>query len=153
MFKFKLMKSYFWEIFRWDKSATITSNALYNTGMNRIILSSGILQPPFFDVSFPPAHNFGSIGAIIGHELIHGFDNNGRLHDRNGNLRKWWSDDTIQRFEERAECFKKQYSNFTINGQHIDGKKTLGIFITSFQSSKHFIYIFSQVKTLPIMVV
>ena len=92
-------------------------------------MPSGILQQPFFDASFRPAINFGSIGQFMGHEVAHGFFGLGQFYNINGNLRQWLKNETIQRFEIRAECFVRQYSNYAINGHPIDGKITLSKFL------------------------
>ena len=111
---------------RWD-SISYSVLPSFAQGSNVIKLHIGILRKPFFDVTFPSAYNFGSIGAVIGHEMVHGFDNEGRKHDSNGILRQWWNRAAIERFEKRAECFKLQYSNFTVKGHPIDGEQTLGM--------------------------
>ena len=104
-----------------------TVNAYYNPQMNDINFPAGILQPPFYSNTADEATNFGAIGAVIGHELTHGFDDEGRQFDARGNLRDWWTPEDAKRFEQRAECFVKQYGSFTIIGDtKINGRLTLG---------------------------
>ncbi|KAF9163108.1 hypothetical protein DFQ26_002925 [Actinomortierella ambigua] len=107
-----------------------TVNAYYNRGANEIVFPAGILQPPFFSGSNPEYLNFGGIGAVAGHELTHGFDNNGRLYDANGAYANWWTAETMEKFEQRAQCFVKQYANFTVPNldggvEHVNGELTL----------------------------
>lgn len=76
-------------------------------------ISAAILQPPFFSKSFPMYVNFGSLGMIIGHEIIHGFDDIGRMYDKNGNLDSWWSNSTSDLYKKQTECLISQYNNYT----------------------------------------
>ncbi|KZS20196.1 Endothelin-converting enzyme 1 [Daphnia magna] len=101
-------------------------NAYYTPNKNQIVFPAGILQQPFFDNSFPYALNFGAMGVVMGHELTHAFDDQGREFDRNGDLAPWWNNATIERFQKRTECLVQQYSSYTINGQPLNGKQTLG---------------------------
>ncbi len=104
-----------------------TVNAYYDSQQNNINFPAGILQPPFYSNKIDDAVNYGGIGAVIGHELTHGFDDEGRHYDANGNLRDWWTAADAKAFEERAECFVKEYSNFIATGDiHVNGKLTLG---------------------------
>jgi predicted metalloendopeptidase len=104
-----------------------TVNAYYDPQMNNINFPAGILQPPFYDNSLDDAVNFGGIGAVIGHELTHGFDDEGRQFDARGNLRDWWTAQDGQEFEKRARCFATQYSQYTAVGDvKLNGKLTLG---------------------------
>jgi endothelin-converting enzyme/putative endopeptidase len=104
-----------------------TVNAYYNAQMNDINFPAGILQPPFFDKKMDDAVNFGDIGGIIGHELTHGFDDEGRQFDGEGNLRDWWTPEDAKEFEKRASCVSDQYSQYTvIDDVKINGKLTLG---------------------------
>jgi endothelin-converting enzyme/putative endopeptidase len=104
-----------------------TVNAYYNPQMNDINFPAGILQPPFFDPSRDDAVNYGAVGAIIGHELTHGFDDEGRQFDGKGNLEDWWSKADGQQFDERAECVVKEYDGFVgVEDLHVNGKLTLG---------------------------
>jgi len=104
-----------------------TVNAYYSPLHNNINFPAGILQPPFFDNRMDAAVNYGAIGAVMGHELTHGFDDQGRQFDAQGNLRNWWTPQDAAEFEKRAECFIKEYSAFTpVDGVHLNGKLTLG---------------------------
>ncbi len=104
-----------------------TVNAYYDPQQNNINFPAGILQPPFFDDRMDAAVNYGAVGAVMGHELTHGFDDQGRQFDAEGNLRDWWTPQDAAEFEKRAECFIKEYSAFTpVDGVHLNGKLTLG---------------------------
>ncbi len=104
-----------------------TVNAYYDPQMNNINFPAGILQPPFFDNAMDDAVNFGGIGMVIGHELTHGFDDEGRQFDPKGNLQDWWTPTDAKEFQQRAACVDDQYSSFTVApGVHINGKLTLG---------------------------
>ena len=104
-----------------------TVNAYYSSSDNTINFPAGILQPPFFDANAGDPENFGAIGAVIGHELTHGFDDQGRKFDASGNLRDWWGTDDGKKFEERAKCINEQYSNFVaVDDVHLNGAQTLG---------------------------
>ena len=104
-----------------------TVNAYYSPPRNEIVFPAGILQPPFFDKSADDATNFGSIGVVIGHELTHGFDDQGRKYDPQGNLRDWWTPEDGKKFEERASCVANEYSGFTaIDDLKLNGRLTLG---------------------------
>lgn len=104
-----------------------TVNAYYNPQENNINFPAGILQPPFFDRRADDATNYGGIGSVIGHELTHGFDDEGRQFDAAGNLRDWWTAIDAAAFEERAKCIVDQYSGFTaVDDVKLNGKLTLG---------------------------
>ncbi len=104
-----------------------TVDAYYDPQMNNINFPAGILQPPFFDRDLDDAVNFGAIGAVIGHELTHGFDDEGRQFDAEGNLRDWWTPEDAHRFEERTACLVTQYGGYTaIDEVTLNGKLTLG---------------------------
>jgi putative endopeptidase len=104
-----------------------TVNAYYYPPQNNINFMAGILQPPFYESSLDDAVNFGAIGAVIGHELTHGFDDQGRQYDADGNLRDWWTPEDEKAFIERADCEVKEYGDFAVSGgEHINGKLTLG---------------------------
>jgi putative endopeptidase len=104
-----------------------TVNANYSPFENNINFPAGILQPPFFDASADDALNFGGIGAVIGHELTHGFDDQGRKFDAKGNLADWWTEQDGKEFEKRATCIADEYSDFTVaDGVHLNGRLTLG---------------------------
>src|SRR5882724_828309 len=104
-----------------------TVNAYYNPAQNDINFPAGILQPPFYDFKIDPAVNFGAIGVVIGHEMTHGFDDEGSQYDGQGNVRQWWTDEDKKKFEERTDCEVKEYGNFEpIPGVKLNGKLTLG---------------------------
>ena len=102
-------------------------NAYYNGSSNEIVFPAAILQPPFFDASADDAVNYGAIGTVIGHEITHGFDDRGRLFDKDGNMRDWWTDEDARRYKERAKKIEAQYGNFSaIDGIKVNGALTLG---------------------------
>jgi putative endopeptidase len=104
-----------------------TVNAYYDPQMNDINFPAGVLQPPLFDASSDAAPNFGDTGGTIGHELTHGFDDEGRQFDAHGNLRDWWTPEDAKAFEQRASCISDQYSQYVIvDDIKINGKLTLG---------------------------
>ncbi|MGB8539723.1 MAG: M13 family metallopeptidase [Acidobacteriaceae bacterium] len=104
-----------------------TVNAYYSPQMNDINFPAGILQPPFFDDSRDDAVNYGAAGAVIGHELTHGFDDEGRQFDGKGNLEDWWTPADGKQFDERADCVVKEYDGFVgVDDLHVNGKLTLG---------------------------
>ena len=104
-----------------------TVNAYYDPQENDINFPAGILQPPFYDNKLDDAVNFGAIGAVIGHELTHGFDDQGRQFDAQGNLRDWWTEQDAKAFEQRADCLVKEYSSFVGPGDaKLNGKLELG---------------------------
>jgi len=104
-----------------------TVNAYYDPQMNDINFPAGVLQPPAFDPTSDAAPNYGDTGGTIGHELTHGFDDEGRQFDAHGNLRDWWTAEDAKKFQERADCISTQYSGYTIiDDIKINGKLTLG---------------------------
>jgi putative endopeptidase len=104
-----------------------TINAYYNPLMNDINFPAGILQSPMFDPNATDAENYGHIGAVVGHELTHGFDDQGRQFDGNGNLADWWTADDGKKFDAMTDCEVKEYGNFTaIDDVKLNGKLTLG---------------------------
>jgi putative endopeptidase len=104
-----------------------TVNAYYNPSMNDINFPAGILQPPFYDATKDAAINYGAIGVVIGHEMTHGFDDQGSRYDGKGNLRMWWTPADRAAFDQRTNCEVKEYSDFeTAPGTHLNGKLTLG---------------------------
>jgi endothelin-converting enzyme len=115
---------------RWGMTAP-TVNAYYNPSGNEIVFPAGIMQFPVFSSALPDYVNYGSFGAVAGHELTHGFDDHGSEYDENGVLRNWWDDTTRKNFQTKTQCFVKQYSNFTVEGLdgkplNVNGKLTLG---------------------------
>ncbi|XP_034178360.1 neprilysin-4 isoform X2 [Osmia lignaria lignaria] len=111
----------------WNTAPAVV-NAYYSRSKNRIMFPAGILQPPFYHRYFPRSLNYGGIGVVIGHEITHGFDDKGRLFDKDGNLHRWWKDEAIYGFHERAQCLIDQYSHYTVSevGMQIDGINTQG---------------------------
>lgn len=104
-----------------------TVNAYYSGSYNEIVFPAGILQPPFFDKSMDDAVNFGGIGLVIGHELTHGFDDQGRKFDPQGNLHDWWTEQDGKEFEKRVSCVADEYSNFVaVDDLKLNGRLTLG---------------------------
>ena len=104
-----------------------TVNAYYQSTMNTINFPAGILQPAFYDRTASDATNYGHIGAVVGHELTHGFDDQGRKFDAQGNLKDWWTDDDAKRFEQRTDCLVNEYNGFiAVDDLHVNGKLTLG---------------------------
>jgi len=104
-----------------------TVNAYYSPPRNEIVFPAGILQPPFFDKTMDDAINLGGIGLVIGHELTHGFDDQGRKYDPTGNLRDWWTPEDGKEFEKRVSCVADEYSNFVVvDDLKLNGRLTLG---------------------------
>jgi len=104
-----------------------TVNAYFNPTMNEIVFPAGILQPPFFDVTADDAVNYGGIGAVIGHEITHGYDDEGRHFDADGNLSEWWTEKDTKEFDSRANKVVEEYNTFeALPGLHVNGKLTLG---------------------------
>jgi putative endopeptidase len=104
-----------------------TVNAYYNPQINEIVFPAGILQPPFFDAEADDALNYGAMGAVIGHEMTHGFDDQGAKFGSTGNLANWWSDADLKAFQERAQCVINQFNGFEVQpGLHETGKLVVG---------------------------
>lgn len=104
-----------------------TVNAYYSPNMNEIVFPAAILQPPFFFLNGDEAMNYGAIGAVIGHEMTHGFDDQGRLFDKDGNLTDWWSKEDAEKFNAKTKVLVEQFNKFFIKDSvHVDGELTLG---------------------------
>ncbi len=103
-----------------------TVNAYYSAQKNEIVFPAGILQPPFFDAKADDAVNYGAIGAVIGHEMTHGFDDQGRKFDARGNQRDWWTPEDLKNYQARSKCVEDQYASYEYEGQHVNGKLVLG---------------------------
>jgi predicted metalloendopeptidase len=104
-----------------------TVNAYYNSTMNEIVFPASILQPPFFDMRADDAVNYGAIGAVIGHEISHGFDDKGSQSDGDGNLRDWWTKEDRVKFQAKADALAKQYDGYSpLPGYNVNGALTLG---------------------------
>lgn len=89
-----------------------TVNAYYTLTKNQMVFPAGILQSPFYNLSYPPSLNYGAMGVVMGHELTHAFDDQGRQYDKDGNLNHWWNNKTVDNFKERTQCVVNQYSKF-----------------------------------------
>lgn len=102
-------------------------NAFYDPHGNEMVFPAGIWQPPFFSSKYPRSMIYGGIGVVIGHEITHGFDSKGRLHDKEGNIREWWTNKTNDAFAERSKCMEEQYSSIVVEqvSMPVDGKITL----------------------------
>ena len=104
-----------------------TVNAYNNSSMNEIVFPAGIMQPPFYDPKADDAVNYGGMGAVIGHEITHGFDDHGSQFDAKGNLKNWWSDEDLKNFKARAACVSDQFDSYVVDGDlHENGKLVLG---------------------------
>ncbi len=111
---------------RWGMTPP-TVNAYYNATLNEIVFPAGILQLPFFDAKADDALNYGGIGAVIGHEMSHGFDDNGSKYDADGTLRNWWTEEDRTKFDAKTKTLSKQYDDYTVlDTIHVNGKLTLG---------------------------
>ena len=110
----------------WDLNPQ-TVNAYYNPQLNEIVFPAGILQPPFFDRAGDQAFNLGAIGVVVGHEMTHAFDDQGRMFDAKGNMSDWWTPADSKKFEEKTQCLVDQYASYEpVPGLHLNGKLTLG---------------------------
>jgi putative endopeptidase len=117
---------------KWEFSPQ-TVNAGYNPVKNEVLFPAGILQPPFFNADADDAMNYGAIGVVIGHEMTHGFDDQGRHFDKDGNMRDWWTKEDADEFNKRAQLLVEQYNNFlAVDDLHLNGKLTLGENIADF---------------------
>ena len=111
---------------RWGMS-TPTVNAYYNPVLNEIVFPAGILQFPFFDAKADDAVNYGGIGAVIGHEISHGFDDSGSQYDKDGNLKNWWTAEDLAKFKQKAKALQAQFDAYTVlDTIHVNGKLTMG---------------------------
>jgi len=113
---------------KWEWGMTPqTVNAYYDPTVNEIVFPAAILQPPFFNMAADDAVNYGGIGAVIGHEMGHGFDDQGSKYDAKGNLRNWWTDEDLAAFTKRADHLVAQYNNYAVfDDLHVNGELTLG---------------------------
>ncbi len=104
-----------------------TSDAYYNPVLNEIVFPAGILQPPAFDIQAADAVNYGAIGVVIGHEISHGFDDQGAQYDAQGRLENWWTETDLKEFRKRGRCVVEQFEGYFIEpGIHHNGKLVLG---------------------------
>jgi putative endopeptidase len=110
----------------WDMTPQ-TVNAYYDPSMNNLNIPAGVLQPPLYDPSWPDAVNYGNTGATIGHEMTHGFDDQGAQFDGHGNLKNWWAPSDLKKFQAAVKCIADQYSQYTVaDGVHVQGKLVTG---------------------------
>lgn len=109
----------------WDIAPTKV-NAYYNPPYNQFVFLEGILNLPFFQAGWPDYLKYGALGTVIGHELTHGFDDQGQRYDKDGILQPWWTDQSISAFKDRQRCFAEQYSKYEMFGYNINGNLTLG---------------------------
>lgn len=124
---------------RWSMSV-MSVNSYYDNAVNGLFITAGMLQKPFFNSGYSMERNFGGVGAIMGHELTHGFDNTGRKYDQHSRLRDWWDRQTVDEFDSRGQCIARLYSSFEMLGLHVKGNATLGENIADFggiQSAYH----------------
>jgi predicted metalloendopeptidase len=109
----------------WSMRAS-TVNAYYDNGVTALFVPAAVLQPPFFSDKYPAARNFGGIGAVMGHEFTHGFDNTGRKFDAHSQLHEWWKKPVVKKYQDHSHCIEDLYSNFEIADIGVDGNGTLG---------------------------
>jgi len=110
----------------WSSEGSTDVNAYYSQKVNGLFIPAAVLDPPFFNADFPSARNYGSIGAVLGHEMTHGFDDEGRKFDGLGRRHAWWKESTVTAFDDRAKCIREQFSGYQLHGKHVNGKLTLG---------------------------
>ena len=109
----------------WHMS-TPTVNAYYDPSLNTMVFPAGILQPPFYSVDASIPVNLGAMGVVVGHELTHGFDDQGAQYDADGNLKDWWQPETEKQFKQRTQCVIDQYSSYQVAGVKLNGANTVG---------------------------
>lgn len=128
-FEYKTMLGYYGQPVdktKWNITPP-TVNAYYNPSANEVVFPAGIMQPPFFDATADDAFNYGCMGAIIGHELTHGFDDEGSQFDADGNLKNWWTEEDLKKFESKTSILVNQFNNYVaIDSTHVNGQLTLG---------------------------
>uniref|UniRef100_A0A8C5HXN3 Neprilysin n=1 Tax=Gouania willdenowi TaxID=441366 RepID=A0A8C5HXN3_GOUWI len=142
----------------WVTGAAVV-NAFYSSSKNQIVFPAGILQPPFFSKGQAKSLNYGGIGMVIGHEITHGFDDNGRNYDKDGDLKDWWTADSTQKFLDLSKCIVDQYGNFSwdlANGLNLNGNNTLGENIAdnggirqAYQAYKNYVKQYGEEPPLP----
>ena len=140
----------------WDYIAPTAVNAYYNPSFNQFTFLEGILAPPFISSGWPRYFTYGAFGTVIGHELTHGFDDQGQQYDAHGDLRPWWDSVSTDHFKQRQKCFVEQYSKYEIFGHHVDGNLTLGENLadngglkTSYQAYKNIVELEGTQRYLP----
>eukprot|EP00794_Sanderia_malayensis_P015175 gene15175-16734_t len=131
-------------------------NAYYSPTENKIVFPAGILQSPFYDFRAPRAVNYGAIGVVVGHEITHGFDDQGKNFNKDGNSFNWWTKKSEQGFKKNSECLINQYSKYTMYGKNLNGNQTLGENIAdngglkaAFKAYRKWVQKFSEETTLP----
>ena len=111
----------------WQYAGSTDVNAYYSQKVNGLFIPAAVLDKPFFSPAYDSARNYGSIGAVLGHEMTHGFDDQGRKFDKTGMRAEWWDAKTVDGFTQEAECISDQYGGYTIHGdKKVSGKLTLG---------------------------
>jgi len=110
---------------RWGSMDPTQVDGSYARQVNGVFVPGGLLQEPFFSSSYPDARNYGSVGCVLAHEFTHGFDDVGRRYDMNGRMHNWWSSKDVVAFKYRAKCLSDLYSQYEVDGKHVDGKLTL----------------------------
>jgi len=110
----------------WGGSTPLEVNAFYGPSSNGLWIPAGILQDPFFSFKNSDARNYGAIGTILGHEMSHGFDDDGRQYDAKGELRDWWDAETVQGFKNRSGCISRLFDRYKVDGHQVNGRLTLG---------------------------
>jgi len=110
---------------KWEMTPQ-TINAYYHPSLNEVVFPAAILQPPFFNMEADDAVNYGSMGAIVGHEMTHGFDDQGRKYDHEGNMNDWWTEEDSVEYEKRVQVMVDQANNFEVYGKCVQGKLTCG---------------------------
>jgi len=110
----------------WHYAGATDVNAYYSQKVNGLFIPAAVIDKPFFSAEYDDARNYGSLGAVLGHEMTHGFDDQGREYDGQGRRHEWWNKGTVDAFNERARCISKQYGSYTMNGKPVNGELTLG---------------------------
>lgn len=110
----------------WNYATSTDVNAYYSQKVNGLFIPAAVLDPPFFSSKYESYRNYGSIGSVLGHEMTHGFDDEGRKFDSTGRRHEWWNKETVLAFKDKAKCIKDQFGGYTLHGKPVSGKLTLG---------------------------